>query len=96
MTAYYNEFDKGAAAWLRELIKAGLIAAGDVDERSIVDADLSSRVERLRADVCKSRDLPPRCKRCGYERARCFDCAVIAEPLGRVVDGDFEEGSEAA
>ncbi|WP_080697321.1 DNA cytosine methyltransferase [Brucella intermedia] len=37
MTAYYNEFDSKAAAWLRELIKAGYIAPGDVDERSIVD-----------------------------------------------------------
>ena len=35
--AYYNEFDKNAAAWLRELITAGLIAPGDVDERSIID-----------------------------------------------------------
>jgi DNA (cytosine-5)-methyltransferase 1 len=32
---YYNEFDPFAAAWLRELIKAGLIANGEVDERSI-------------------------------------------------------------
>jgi len=37
MTAYYNEFDPNAAAWLRELIRAGLIAPGDVDERSIKD-----------------------------------------------------------
>ncbi len=37
MTAYYNEFDPKAAAWLRELIGAGHIAPGDVDERSIVD-----------------------------------------------------------
>ncbi|WP_266018588.1 DNA cytosine methyltransferase [Brucella intermedia] len=37
MSAYYNEFDPKAAAWLRELIKAGHIAPGDVDERSIVD-----------------------------------------------------------
>lgn len=35
--AYYNEFDPQAAAWLRELIKAGLIAPGIVDERSIED-----------------------------------------------------------
>lgn len=34
---YYNEWDKGAAAWLRELIKAGLIPNGYVDERSITD-----------------------------------------------------------
>ena len=37
MTAYYNEHDPKAAAWLRELIKAGHIAPGDVDERSIED-----------------------------------------------------------
>jgi site-specific DNA-cytosine methylase len=35
--AYYNENDKFAAAWLRELIKAGHIAQGEVDERSIAD-----------------------------------------------------------
>lgn len=35
--AYYNEFDPYAAAWLRNLIAAGLIPAGDVDERSITD-----------------------------------------------------------
>jgi len=34
---YYNEFDPKAAAWLRELIAMGLIPAGDVDERSIID-----------------------------------------------------------
>jgi DNA (cytosine-5)-methyltransferase 1 len=42
--AYYNEIDPFAAAWLRELIKAGHIAPGDVDERSIEDvrpADLA-------------------------------------------------------
>jgi len=37
MTAYYNEIDPFAAQWLRELIKAGHIAPGDVDERSIED-----------------------------------------------------------
>ena len=37
MTAYYNEFDPKAAAWLRELIKQGHIADGEVDERSIED-----------------------------------------------------------
>lgn len=37
MPAYYNEYDAGAAAWLRELIKRGLIADGEVDERSILD-----------------------------------------------------------
>jgi DNA (cytosine-5)-methyltransferase 1 len=36
-TTYYNENDPFAAAWLRQLILAGLIAPGDVDERSIED-----------------------------------------------------------
>jgi len=35
--AYYNEHDPYAAQWLRNLIAAGLIPAGEVDERSIVD-----------------------------------------------------------
>lgn len=37
MAAYYNENDAFAAAWLRELIAAGHIAGGDVDERDIRD-----------------------------------------------------------
>lgn len=40
MTAYYNEWDAGAAAWLRELIKQGLIADGVVDDRSIIDVSI--------------------------------------------------------
>lgn len=35
--AFYNEIDPFAAAWLRELITAGLIAPGIVDERDIRD-----------------------------------------------------------
>ncbi len=37
MSSYYNEFDKKTAAWLRELIKRGLIADGEVDDRSITE-----------------------------------------------------------
>jgi len=37
VTAYYNEFDKYAAQHLRNLIYAGHIAPGIVDERSIED-----------------------------------------------------------
>lgn len=37
MTAYYNEIDPYAAQWLRNLIQAGHIAGGVVDERSIED-----------------------------------------------------------
>lgn len=42
---YYNENDPFAAQWLRNLIAAGLIASGDVDERSITE---------VRADDLKS------------------------------------------
>lgn len=48
MSAYYNEIDPFAAAWLRELIAAGLICPGDVDERSIEDvrpADLAGYMQ---------------------------------------------------
>jgi DNA (cytosine-5)-methyltransferase 1 len=34
---YYNELDPHAAQWIRNLIAAGVIADGDVDERSIED-----------------------------------------------------------
>lgn len=34
---YYNEIDAAAAAWLRELIRVGVIAPGDVDTRSIAE-----------------------------------------------------------
>ena len=39
MSAYYNEHDPFAAAWLRELIADGLIADGEVDERDIQTLD---------------------------------------------------------
>jgi len=48
MAAYYNEHDPFAASWLRELIKAGQIAEGEVDERDIQDvtaADVSRYVQ---------------------------------------------------
>ena len=46
---YYNEHDPEAAAWLRGLIRAGEIPAGDVDDRSIVDVsphDLSGYTQQ--------------------------------------------------
>jgi len=42
--AYYNEIDPYAAQWLRNLVAAGHIAAGDVDERSIEDVKPSELV----------------------------------------------------
>jgi DNA (cytosine-5)-methyltransferase 1 len=37
MSAYYNEIDPNAGAWLRALIADGRIADGDVDDRDIRD-----------------------------------------------------------
>ena len=45
MSAYYNEIDPYAAEWLRNLIKAGHIAPGFVDERSIEDVTPSELME---------------------------------------------------
>mgnify|MGYP001577113289 CR=1 FL=1 len=48
MTSYYNENDRQAAVWLRELIAGGHIADGIVDERSITEiepADLDGFVQ---------------------------------------------------
>jgi DNA (cytosine-5)-methyltransferase 1 len=33
VSAYYNELDPQKAEWMRELIKAGVVAPGEVDER---------------------------------------------------------------
>ncbi len=44
MSAYYNEIDPWKAAVLREAIKAGAIAPGDVDERSIKDVQAAELV----------------------------------------------------
>nr|WP_084169612.1 DNA cytosine methyltransferase [Paraburkholderia ferrariae] len=49
MTAWYNEHDPYAAQWLRNLIAAGLIAPGDVDERDIRDV---TPQELVRYDQC--------------------------------------------
>lgn len=45
MSAFYNENDPKAAAWLRELIKEGHIAPGIVDERSIRDIQSNELTE---------------------------------------------------
>jgi DNA (cytosine-5)-methyltransferase 1 len=44
--AYYNENDPQKAVWIRELIKAGVITDGEVDERSIEDV-LPSELARF-------------------------------------------------
>ncbi len=42
--AYYNENNPYAAQWLRNLIDAGHVAAGDVDERDL-NAEMASAAQ---------------------------------------------------
>ena len=52
--SYYNEIDANAAAWLTELIAAGLIPDGFVDTRSIWDVapeDLREFTQHGRANT---------------------------------------------
>jgi DNA (cytosine-5)-methyltransferase 1 len=37
VTVYYNDNDPFAAAWLRELMRAGQLPEGEIDERSVAD-----------------------------------------------------------
>jgi hypothetical protein len=39
MAVYYNDADPAACAWLRDLIAAGLLPPGEVDERSILEVE---------------------------------------------------------
>jgi DNA (cytosine-5)-methyltransferase 1 len=39
MSVYYNELDPEKAEWIRQLIKAGTVAPGEVDERSITEVE---------------------------------------------------------
>ncbi|MEI4235016.1 DNA cytosine methyltransferase [Roseovarius sp. D22-M7] len=39
MAVYYNDADPAACAWLRELIAAGLLPAGEVDARSLLEVE---------------------------------------------------------
>ena len=41
MRAYYNDVDPFCCAWVRNLIKAGVVTQGDVDERPIQDVQAS-------------------------------------------------------
>jgi len=43
MTAYYNEIDPVAAAWLRELINAGHIAPG-IQAKEFIQAVMGTNV----------------------------------------------------
>lgn len=52
MSAFYNEFDPFAAAWLRELIKEGAIADGEVSESDMWDVVPSELVRFNQVHLC--------------------------------------------
>jgi DNA (cytosine-5)-methyltransferase 1 len=56
VSAYYNENDPAAAAWLRELIKAGEIADGVVDDRGVEEVTAYD----VRGFTCRPRGTPAR------------------------------------
>ena len=62
MTAYYNDNDPFAAAWLRNLIAEGHLPPGDVDDRSILEVsadDLRSYIQvHLYSPVLEDGPLP--------------------------------------
>lgn len=71
MAAYYNEIDPYAAQWLRNLIAAGHIAPGDVDERSIEDVHPD--------------DLKPYTQ-CHFFMASAFGPMPFVAPAGQMID----------
>lgn len=50
MRSYYNDSDPFCADWLRNLIDAGEIPPGDVDERSITFIRAYLEVKEFRTD----------------------------------------------
>ena len=72
---YYNEIDPYAAAWLRNLIAAGHIAPGDVDERSIEDVHPDDLRPRLRDHDRTVRAAPAR------RQVRADEIAVLRKRL---------------
>lgn len=78
MGAYYNENEPFAAQWLRNLIAAGHIAPGDVDDRSILDV----RADDLRGYAqCHLRATP--------QRRRIFRLEVFAPHIKDTVFGGW-------
>lgn len=78
MKAYYNEIDPYVAQWLRNLIKAGHIAPGDVDERGIADVRAAiGYVLKIRGELDKMGAL-------GCDDAPVVEVCVGSSPLRHV------------
>jgi DNA (cytosine-5)-methyltransferase 1 len=103
---YYNEHDPKKAAWLRELIRAGAIAPGDVvDERSIVDVRADEGFWRD-ADWIACRDGKARPVEPGtfplahgtparVVRLRGYGDAIVASQAAEFIGAVMEEIGEA-
>lgn len=96
--AYYNEIDPFAAQWLRNLIAAGHIAPGEVDERSIEDVtpdDLRGFTQCHFSPGSASGPIPSASPdgltiaRCGLAPARASLSARQAKEMGLLTSGTF-------
>lgn len=96
--AYYNEIDPFAAQWLRNLIAAGHIAPGEVDERSIEDVtpdDLRGFTQCHFLPVSASGPIPSASPdgltiaRSGLAPARASLSARQAKEMGLLTSGTF-------
>jgi hypothetical protein len=102
MTAYYNEIDGYAAAWLRELIKQGHIAPGVVDEgaskmsyqASLWDIPNATSLEASEsgATLCDKQDGPTTAP-CGQDRALVNLSARQAKAMDLLTSGTFGQRS---
>lgn len=54
-TAFYNDIDPFCCNWLRNLVDAGELPQGHIEQRSIIDVTLSSQVRMAGSAFCQLR-----------------------------------------
>lgn len=68
--AYYNDFDEKKLAWVRELIKQGVITDGETDSRSIKEVHPDDLKGFRRVHVPRKPDPEKYCRSCGKMLSR--------------------------
>lgn len=88
MRDYYNEFDPHAAQWLRNLIEAGLLPTGDVDERDVRDVAPSDLVGYRRCHFFAGIGIwAYALERAGFE-GECWTGSCPCQPFSAAGKGD--------
>lgn len=90
MAAYYNEFDPFAAQWLRNLIKKGLIADGEVDTRSIEDVTPNDLREFTQVHMFAGIGVwPYALRKAGFpDSRRCWTGSCPCQPFSKAGKGN--------